>query len=173
MNLIARYIGNSKECGQAQEIFICLGVALISLKLLAIYTHKALLLPTMVYVEPMSNVATWSAITIRCCSWNTYSDHVVPGMFTYWDVLLRTSADIHCFRLQLIAGYKTPQNFDLLAFVLWEQLHCLAIMRTSVVVLCFAALQLQLGYGELEWNRNNNVYASYRVCMYVCMYVCM
>ena len=25
MNLIARYIGNSKECGQAQEIFICLG----------------------------------------------------------------------------------------------------------------------------------------------------
>ena len=112
MNLTARYIGSSKECGQAQEIFICLGGCTNFIEAPS-YTHKALLLPTVVYVEPMSNVATWSAITIRCCSWNTYSDHVVPGMFTYWDVLLRTSADIHCFRLQLIAGYKTPQNFVL------------------------------------------------------------
>ena len=34
-------------------------------------------------------------------------------MFIYWDVLLGNPVDIHCFRLQLIAGYKTRQNFVL------------------------------------------------------------
>ena len=34
-------------------------------------------------------------------------------MFIYWDVLLENPVDIHCFRLQLIAGYKTCQNFVL------------------------------------------------------------
>ena len=128
---------------------------------------QSILVTTVVYIEPMSNIATWSAITIRCCSWNTSSDHVVSGMFIYWDVLLENPVDIHCFRLQLIAGYKTCQMY-LLAFVLWEQLHCLVIMSTSVAVLCFAALQLQLGFGELIGTN-----ASYSVCLYVGMNVCL
>lgn len=57
MNLTARYIGNSKECGQAQEIFICLGGCTNFIEAPS-YTQEAFLLPTMVYVEPMSNVAT-------------------------------------------------------------------------------------------------------------------
>ena len=115
----------------------------------------------------MSNVATWSAITIRCCSWNTSSDHVVSGMFIYWDVLLGNPVDIHCFRLQLIAGYKTHQNFVLASICALRAVTLLSYHEDKCgrPVLCCPAATA--GIWWVNWNR------CFLECMSVCRYECM